>query len=152
TSHGNKSKSKNVTVNRYDNTGLRAHKLSIHHHHHHHQQHVKKYYVENSEVSNLFNTMVADEDTHVVIHVRYVSKDLWVKIELPRNITVYQAKDLIFARCQIGPTSTLITTPASPQTTAAKIHSLTGASNVQGQVHSTVSTSTVSTFNNITNN
>src|SRR5690606_18850662 len=65
----------------------------------------KSKYFGRDKVSTLFTSMVADEDTHVIIHVRYVCKDLWVKMELPRDISVSQAKDLILERCQISTNS-----------------------------------------------
>ncbi|KAG0320800.1 hypothetical protein BG000_003447 [Podila horticola] len=37
----------------------------------------------------------------IAIHVRYVSKDLWIRIDIPRNIPVHQARDLILKKCQL---------------------------------------------------
>ncbi|CAO3565272.1 unnamed protein product [Mortierella alpina] len=42
------------------------------------------------------------EDSSLIpINVRYVSKDLWIRIELPRNIPVNKARDLILQKCQL---------------------------------------------------
>lgn len=37
----------------------------------------------------------------IAIRVRYVSKDLWIRIDIPRNIPVHQARDLILKKCQL---------------------------------------------------
>ncbi|KAG0209063.1 hypothetical protein BGX28_000163 [Mortierella sp. GBA30] len=42
-----------------------------------------------------------DDTSVVAINVRYVSKDLWIRIELPRSIRVCQARDLILQKCQL---------------------------------------------------
>ncbi|ORZ27259.1 hypothetical protein BCR41DRAFT_152494 [Lobosporangium transversale] len=50
------------------------------------------------------------------INVRYVSKDLWVRVEVPKDSPVHRARDLILERCQY-----IITPPSAPS-------SLTGTS------------------------
>ncbi|KAG0330158.1 hypothetical protein BG004_002177, partial [Podila humilis] len=44
----------------------------------------------------------------ITIRARFVSKDLWIRVDIPRNNTVQQARDLILKRCQLtlAPTST----------------------------------------------
>ncbi|KAF9300234.1 hypothetical protein BGZ74_008111 [Mortierella antarctica] len=37
----------------------------------------------------------------IAIRVRYVSKDLWIRIDIPRNVPVHQARDLILKKCQL---------------------------------------------------
>ncbi|KAF9384301.1 hypothetical protein CPB97_005779, partial [Podila verticillata] len=44
----------------------------------------------------------SNTDASVIqIHVRYVPKDLWVKIDLPRNIPVHKARDMILSKCRL---------------------------------------------------
>ncbi|KAF9964435.1 hypothetical protein BGZ70_006468 [Mortierella alpina] len=54
------------------------------------------------------------EDSSLIpINVRYVSKDLWIRIDLPRNIPVNKARDLILQKCQ------LTTAPSSAPSSVA---------------------------------
>ncbi|KAG0027865.1 hypothetical protein BGZ81_005237 [Podila clonocystis] len=44
----------------------------------------------------------SNTDTSVIqIHVRYVPKDLWVKVDLPRDIPVHKARDMILSKCRL---------------------------------------------------
>ncbi|KAF9274529.1 hypothetical protein BGZ68_000568 [Mortierella alpina] len=52
------------------------------------------------------------EDSSLIpINVRFVSKDLWIRIDLPRNIPVNKARDLILQKCQL--TTAPSTAPSS---------------------------------------
>ncbi|KAF9106247.1 hypothetical protein BGX27_009252, partial [Mortierella sp. AM989] len=53
----------------------------------------------------------------IPIHVRYVPKDLWVQVDLPKNIPVHKARDLILAKCRLTcmPPQTLSTVISDPQ-------------------------------------
>jgi hypothetical protein len=37
----------------------------------------------------------------IPIHVRYVPKDLWVQVDLPRDMPVHKARDLILSKCRL---------------------------------------------------
>ncbi|KAG9320349.1 hypothetical protein KVV02_000106 [Mortierella alpina] len=37
----------------------------------------------------------------IPIHVRYVPKDLWVQVDVPRDMPVHKARDLILAKCRL---------------------------------------------------
>ncbi|KAG0043320.1 hypothetical protein BGZ83_011540 [Gryganskiella cystojenkinii] len=37
----------------------------------------------------------------IPVHVRYVPKDLWVQVDMPLDISIQQAKDLILTRCRL---------------------------------------------------
>ena len=37
----------------------------------------------------------------IPIHVRYVPKDLWVQVNVPRDMPVHKARDLILAKCRL---------------------------------------------------
>ncbi|KAF9092965.1 hypothetical protein BGX29_010162, partial [Mortierella sp. GBA35] len=41
-----------------------------------------------------------DSAATIFINVRDIAKDLWVRLEIPRNIPVQKARDLILAKCQ----------------------------------------------------
>lgn len=51
----------------------------------------------------------------ISIHVRYVPKDLWVQVDLPGDIPVHKARDLILSKCRLTsiPLQTSATTSAS---------------------------------------
>ncbi|KAG0354608.1 hypothetical protein BGZ54_001566, partial [Gamsiella multidivaricata] len=55
-----------------------------------------------------------DTNSVITIHVRYVPKDLWVQVDLPRDIPVHRARDLILAKCKL--TSLPPQAPSSPTT------------------------------------
>ncbi|KAG9061920.1 hypothetical protein KI688_006636 [Linnemannia hyalina] len=38
----------------------------------------------------------------IPIHVRYVLKDLWVQVDLPRDMPIHKARDLILAKCRLS--------------------------------------------------
>ncbi|KAG0078599.1 hypothetical protein BGZ90_004845 [Linnemannia elongata] len=38
----------------------------------------------------------------IPIHVRYVPKDLWVQVDLPRDMPIHKARDLILAKCRLS--------------------------------------------------
>ncbi|KAF9355916.1 hypothetical protein BGX26_005963 [Mortierella sp. AD094] len=42
-----------------------------------------------------------DTTSVIPIHVRYVPKDLWVQVDLPRDIPVHKARDLILSKCRL---------------------------------------------------
>ncbi|KAG0195764.1 hypothetical protein BGX28_000669, partial [Mortierella sp. GBA30] len=46
----------------------------------------------------------------IPIHVRYVPKDLWVQVDVPRDMPVHRARDLILSKCRL--------TYMSPQTSS----------------------------------
>ncbi|KAF9563396.1 hypothetical protein EC968_004874 [Mortierella alpina] len=54
-----------------------------------------------------------EDSSMIPVNVRYVSKDLWIKIDLPRNIPVNKARDLILQKCQ------LTTAPSSAPSSVA---------------------------------
>ncbi|KAF9152622.1 hypothetical protein BG015_004992 [Linnemannia schmuckeri] len=56
----------------------------------------------------------------IPIHVRYVLKDLWVQVDLPRDMPVHKARDLILSKCRL--TSVPLQTPtASSVSTASQV-------------------------------
>ncbi|KAF9346010.1 hypothetical protein BGX26_002524 [Mortierella sp. AD094] len=50
-----------------------------------------------------------DGTSTISINIRFVSKDLWVRVDIPRNFSVQTARDLVLEKCQlttkIAPTS-----------------------------------------------
>ncbi|KAF9211022.1 hypothetical protein BGZ59_008622 [Podila verticillata] len=58
----------------------------------------------------------------VQIHVRYVPKDLWVKIDLPRDIPVHKARDMILSKCRLTslPPVDASQPPLPPQETSSQ--------------------------------
>ncbi|GJJ67704.1 hypothetical protein EMPS_00050 [Entomortierella parvispora] len=52
----------------------------------------------------------------ISVHVRYVSRDLWVRIDIPRNIPVNKARDLILRRCQLSIAAPTTATKSEPLT------------------------------------
>ncbi|KAI8345682.1 hypothetical protein B0O80DRAFT_268111 [Mortierella sp. GBAus27b] len=62
-----------------------------------------------------------DSTSVISIHVRYVPKDLWVQIDLPRDIPVHKARDMILAKCRLNsnPLQSRSTTPSDLDTGAS---------------------------------
>ncbi|KAF9958211.1 hypothetical protein BGZ70_009264 [Mortierella alpina] len=58
----------------------------------------------------------------IPIHVRYVPKDLWVQVDVPRDMPVHKARDLILAKCRLTsmPIQTL-STSSSEETLVSPI-------------------------------
>ncbi|KAF9556720.1 hypothetical protein EC968_008087 [Mortierella alpina] len=58
----------------------------------------------------------------IPIHVRYVPKDLWVQVDVPRDMPVHKARDLILAKCRLTslPIQTL-STSSSQETLVSPI-------------------------------
>ncbi|CAO3567017.1 unnamed protein product [Mortierella alpina] len=58
----------------------------------------------------------------IPIHVRYVPKDLWVQVNVPRDMPVHKARDLILAKCRLTsmPIQTL-STSSSEETLVSPI-------------------------------
>ncbi|KAF9942703.1 hypothetical protein BGZ67_000109 [Mortierella alpina] len=52
-------------------------------------------------VHPLLGRDLKEDSSLIPINVRYVSKDLWIRIDLPRNIPVNKARDLILQKCQL---------------------------------------------------
>ncbi|KAG0266138.1 hypothetical protein BG011_003125 [Mortierella polycephala] len=50
----------------------------------------------------------------IPIHVRYVPKDLWVQVDLPHDMPVHKARDLILAKCRLTSLPPHQTTPEPP--------------------------------------
>ncbi|KAF9365953.1 hypothetical protein BGX34_007312 [Mortierella sp. NVP85] len=75
-----------------------------------------------------------DTTSVISIHVRYVPKDLWVQVDLPRNIPVHKARDIILAKCRLTfmPPQAHSTTPSEYDVTGS---GLTRNESVAGQSH-----------------
>ncbi|KAF9177731.1 hypothetical protein BGZ50_008428 [Haplosporangium sp. Z 11] len=59
----------------------------------------------------------------IPIHVRYVPKDLWVQVDLPHDMPVHKARDLILAKCRLTsppPHQTPPEPPAAPILTTSE--------------------------------
>ncbi|KAG0091497.1 hypothetical protein BGZ92_000529 [Podila epicladia] len=62
-----------------------------------------------SQNSKLVRHLIGNQDSPdsntdasvIQIHVRYVPKDLWVKVDLPRDIPVHKARDMILSICRL---------------------------------------------------
>ncbi|KAG0317144.1 hypothetical protein BGZ99_006458 [Dissophora globulifera] len=52
----------------------------------------------------------------IPIHVRYVTKDFWVQVDIPLDMPVHEARDLILAKCRLTspPSQVLHSTPPPP--------------------------------------
>ncbi|KAF8944510.1 hypothetical protein BGZ47_004137 [Haplosporangium gracile] len=53
----------------------------------------------------------------IPIHVRYVLKDLWVQVDLPRDMPVHKVRDLILSKCRL--TSVPLQTPTTSSVSTA---------------------------------
>ncbi|KAF9091055.1 hypothetical protein BGX29_011140 [Mortierella sp. GBA35] len=51
--------------------------------------------------SHLNHDPKKDDSSLIPIHVRYVPKDLWVQVDLPRDMPVHKARDLILSKCRL---------------------------------------------------
>ncbi|KAF9922939.1 hypothetical protein FBU30_006916 [Linnemannia zychae] len=62
----------------------------------------------------------------IPIHVRYVHKDLWVQVDVPRDIPVHKARDLILSKCRLTsiPPQTSTVSFASMETTDSSTESI----------------------------
>ncbi|KAG0338751.1 hypothetical protein BG004_007093, partial [Podila humilis] len=65
----------------------------------------------------------------IQIHIRYVPKDLWVKIDLPRDISVSKARDIILTKCHLTSMPPIEASPAEQSPTQAP----DGSPSVQNQ-------------------
>ncbi|KAI8600859.1 hypothetical protein EDD21DRAFT_122682 [Dissophora ornata] len=45
-----------------------------------------------------------EDNSTISIRVRFVSKDLWIWVDIPRNISVLKARDLVLEKCQLSTT------------------------------------------------
>ncbi|KAK3835039.1 MAG: hypothetical protein J3R72DRAFT_215812 [Linnemannia gamsii] len=61
-----------------------------------------------------------EPSTLISIHVRYVPKDLWVQVDLPRDMPVHKARDLILSKCRL--------TSIPPQTSSTAISTVSAGS------------------------
>ncbi|KAG0009724.1 hypothetical protein BGZ80_002126 [Entomortierella chlamydospora] len=63
-----------------------------------------------------------DATSVIPIHVRYVPKDLWVQVDLPKDIPVHKARDLILSKCRLTcmPPQALSTPTAFSEQTSFK--------------------------------
>ncbi|KAG0373065.1 hypothetical protein BGX24_012188 [Mortierella sp. AD032] len=62
-----------------------------------------------------------EPSTLISIHVRYVPKDLWVQVDLPRDMPVHKARDLILSKCRL--------TSIPPQTSSTAISTVSKNTN-----------------------
>ncbi|KAF9143571.1 hypothetical protein BGX30_000098 [Mortierella sp. GBA39] len=62
----------------------------------------------------------------IPIHVRYVLKDLWVQVDLPRDMPIHKARDLILAKCRLSSvpsqTSNTSSVSATSEVTLASVN------------------------------
>ncbi|KAF9130207.1 hypothetical protein BGW39_003340 [Mortierella sp. 14UC] len=63
-----------------------------------------------------------EPSTLIPIHVRYVPKDLWVQVDLPRDMPVHKARDLILSKCRL--------TSIPPQTSSTAASRVSNASEI----------------------
>ncbi|KAF9108852.1 hypothetical protein BGX27_008188 [Mortierella sp. AM989] len=57
-----------------------------------------------------------DPNSTICINIRFVSRDLWARVEIPRNISVQTARDLVLEKCHLAMVSPSI--PSSATDTA----------------------------------
>ncbi|KAF9972690.1 hypothetical protein BGZ73_004179 [Actinomortierella ambigua] len=74
----------------------------------------------------MFPVAQDDHDT-IPIRVRYVAKDLWIRVNIARNISVQKARDIVLSHCQLtlappsAPPSTVDATVADSENTDAHL-------------------------------
>ncbi|KAF9996279.1 hypothetical protein BGZ65_008130, partial [Modicella reniformis] len=78
-------------------------------------------HINNNNSNNNGSGPKIDSASVIPIHVRYVPKDLWVQVELPRDIPVHKARDMILAKCRLNsmPPQALSSTTTTTTTTIA---------------------------------
>ncbi|KAF9435557.1 hypothetical protein BGZ76_006054, partial [Entomortierella beljakovae] len=63
---------------------------------------------------NSFNNVDPKDDTSTIsLNIRFVSKGLWVRVDIPRNSSVQVARDLVLEKCQLT-----MTPPSAPSSVA----------------------------------
>ncbi|KAF9163051.1 hypothetical protein BGX20_001461 [Mortierella sp. AD010] len=53
------------------------------------------------------------KDGTISINIRFVAKDLWIRVDIPRNISVQAARDLVLEKCHLTPAIASSSTPSS---------------------------------------
>ncbi|KAG0010866.1 hypothetical protein BGZ80_001131 [Entomortierella chlamydospora] len=53
------------------------------------------------------------KDGTISINIRFVAKDLWIRVDIPRNISVQAARDLVLEKCHLTPTIASSSAPSS---------------------------------------
>jgi len=52
-----------------------------------------------------------DDTSAISVNIRFVSRDLWVKVDIPRNLSVLKARDLVLEKCQLTMTPPSASSP-----------------------------------------